>query len=155
VGSNLTAAEAFFWCSFLPVLSYLTASRVKHFCQWKNKIVKEILPAPASHTSNLHPPRRPSQPVPLPHFFCANPAPVWKKHFELINPQRMSNMHQNQADHSFYWQLNQNISTHLIYRRFEAIKTTFRSSCDQVCVKRCLIHLEGLLDWIIPHQVRR
>ena len=50
---------------------------------------------------------------------------------------------------------NQNFSTHLIYRRFEVIKTTFQSSCDQVCVKHCLIHLEGLLDWIISHQVRR
>jgi len=34
-------------------------------------------------------------------------------------------------------------------------KTTFQWSCDQLCVKRFLIHLEGLLDWIIPHQVRR
>ena len=41
---------------------------------------------------------------------------------------------------------NQNFSTHLIYRSFEVIKTTFLSICDQVFVKRCLIHLEGLLD---------
>jgi len=26
MGSNLTPAEAFFWCSLLPVLSYLTAT---------------------------------------------------------------------------------------------------------------------------------
>jgi len=26
VGSNLTPAEAFFWCSLLPVVSYLTAT---------------------------------------------------------------------------------------------------------------------------------
>ena len=58
----------------------------------------------------------------------------------------MSNKQQNQADNSFHWQPNQKFSTHLIYRRFEVIKTTFQSSYDEVCVKLCLIHLEGLLD---------
>ena len=38
--------------------------------------------------------------------------------------------------------------------RFEVIKNTFQSSFDQVCVKRCLIHLEGPRVWIFP-RVRR
>ena len=61
----------------------------------------------------------------------------------------MSNNPQNKADHSFHWQPKQNFSTHLIYRRFEVIKTTLQSSCDPVC----LIHLEGQLDWIIPQKI--
>jgi len=34
-------------------------------------------------------------------------------------------------------------------------KNTFLSRCDQLCVTRFLIHLEEVLDWINPHQVRR
>ena len=41
-----------------------------------------------------------------------------------------------------------------VINRVKVVKTTFQSCCDQLCVKRCLIHLEGLLGWIIPHQVQ-
>jgi len=35
------------------------------------------------------------------------------------------------------------------------MKNTFQSNCDLLCVKRCLIQLEGLPDWIIPHHALR
>ena len=57
----------------------------------------------------------------------------------------------------FHWQPNQNLPQiwSFAVNRFEVIKNTFQFNCDLLCVKRCFIHLEVLLDWIIPHQVRR
>jgi len=40
VGSNLTPVEAFFWCSLLPVLSYLTATceAISSVKEWNRKM---------------------------------------------------------------------------------------------------------------------
>ena len=80
-----------------------------------------------------------------------------KKLAQLITSEDKSNKQQNQATHSLSLATKPQLSTDLIFRSQQiwGDKNTFQLSCDQLCVKRCFIHLEVLLDWIIPHQVRR
>jgi len=75
----------------------------------------------------------------------------------LITYEDKPNKQQNQATHSFSLTTKPKLSTDLIFRSQQiwGDKNTFQFSCDQLCIKRCFIHLEVLLDWIIPHQIQR
>ena len=93
----------------------------------------------------------------MPHFAFSAPHPhLSKNYYNIVTAEDKSSKLQHHAAYTFHWQsklfhtsdLPQ--STDLRWQ-----KEPFQSSCDQLCVTRFLIHLEGVLDWIIPHQVRR
>ena len=116
----------------------------------------EILPALHPYTSNPHTPRRPSQPAPATPLSVAYQIGTCQRTTKNLLRLKTS-LTSSKIKPLILFIGNQNFS--LIWssavNRFEVIKNTFQSSSDQLCVKLCHIHLEGLLDWIIPHQVRR
>ena len=120
--------------------------------------VWEILPALHPHTSIPHTPRRPSQPAPAtPLSVAYQIGPCQRTTKNLLRLKTSLTSSKIKLLILFIGNQTKNFS-HIwssAVNRFEVIKNTFQSSGDQLCVKLCHIHLEGLLDWIIPHQVQR